>query len=230
VSRRASTIGLLFLAGAATSVLVAWACALLSPVEPDPAYSMRMIERAEFAPLPTWWPTDAFQDPGRQFLIGRAVGFGVTRDSYTPSLDLRGPDERYGTAMVQVTTIAYQISAGWPLRCLEGEQIDGGVFPDAPTAEWKPQSGIEMSPVAALRGRVGRVGFLPLRPRFAGLVLNALAYGSLLWLLTVASRSATRRVLRTRRRRRGLCPRCRYPVGRSPRCAECGSVLRPTSH
>ena len=59
----------------------------------------------------------------------------------------------------------------------------------------------------------------PFWPGFAG---NTIFYATLLWLL-IAAPFALRRFLRLRR---GLCPKCAYPMGESAVCTECGNQLR----
>jgi hypothetical protein len=62
---------------------------------------------------------------------------------------------------------------------------------------------------------------LPLRPMWPGMVLNTLFYAITLGLLL----GGIAGLHRTMRRRRGLCPRCAYPVGDSERCSECGTPV-----
>ncbi len=62
---------------------------------------------------------------------------------------------------------------------------------------------------------------LPLRPIWPGFAINTLFYGTLLWLL-IYGLSVMRRFLRLKR---GLCPKCAYPVGESEICSECGITL-----
>ncbi len=62
---------------------------------------------------------------------------------------------------------------------------------------------------------------LPLRPIWPGFAINTLFYGTLLWLL-IYGLSVLRRFVRVRR---GLCPKCAYPMGESHVCTECGGSL-----
>ncbi len=61
------------------------------------------------------------------------------------------------------------------------------------------------------------VGTLPLRPIWLGFIGNTLFYAGLLCLPFVV-----RRFVRVRR---GLCPKCVYPIGESAVCSECGKAL-----
>ena len=70
-------------------------------------------------------------------------------------------------------------------------------------------------------GRLGGDTPLPLRPIWPGFAINTLFYATLLWLLIPAP-FALRRFLRLKR---GLCPKCAYPMGESEVCSECGCEL-----
>ncbi len=63
--------------------------------------------------------------------------------------------------------------------------------------------------------------FLPLRPEWPGFAINTIFYAAILWLL-IPGPFALRRFLRVRR---GLCPKCAYPMGESSVCTECGCEL-----
>ncbi len=62
---------------------------------------------------------------------------------------------------------------------------------------------------------------LPLRPIWPGFAVNTLLYAAILWLI-IPGPFALRRLLRLRR---GLCPKCAYPMGGSAMCTECGKSL-----
>ncbi len=63
-------------------------------------------------------------------------------------------------------------------------------------------------------------GYLPLRPIWPGLVANSVVWGAVAWLLYFAFCAH----LKQRRRKRGLCPNCRYDLkgAISEVCPECG--------
>ena len=104
---------------------------------------------------------------------------------------------------------------GWPALTLwyESETPDG----------WMPTGGIA--------GGIKLLGFwehevrfpkaLPIRPIWPGLAVNTLFYAAVLWLL-IPGPFALRRFIRVRR---GLCPKCAYPMGHSDACSECGKAL-----
>ncbi len=64
-------------------------------------------------------------------------------------------------------------------------------------------------------------GFLLMCPLWLGFALNTIFYATLLWLL-IPGPFTLRRLLRLRR---GLCPKCAYPIGESAVCTECGRAL-----
>ena len=76
-----------------------------------------------------------------------------------------------------------------------------------------------------LRGRLAMmlpsVRYVPVRPLWPGFAINTLFYAAILWLLFAAPFALRRR----RRIKRGLCPKCAYPVGTNARCTECGKPL-----
>lgn len=67
--------------------------------------------------------------------------------------------------------------------------------------------------------------FLPTIPIWRGMVLNVACYGVAWWFLF----AAIGLVRRVRRRRRGGCPKCGYPVADLKRCPECGWAPRATT-
>lgn len=62
---------------------------------------------------------------------------------------------------------------------------------------------------------------LPLILLWPGFAINTLFYATILWAVLALPAALSR----TRRRRRGLCPACAYPVGTSPVCTECGAAV-----
>jgi hypothetical protein len=103
-----------------------------------------------------------------------------------------------------------RIGCGWPLvamRCSRGS--DGGPL------FWVDAMEINAAGLSAAWAGV------PLRPVWPGFAVNTLFYAAILWLPFGAF------ALRRRRRiKRGLCPKCAYPVGTSDKCTECGATLK----
>lgn len=67
---------------------------------------------------------------------------------------------------------------------------------------------------------------LPLTLLWPGFAINTLFYAITAWLLVVVPV----RFRTYRRRRRGLCERCAYPIGTSPVCSECGAAVVSREH
>ena len=70
-----------------------------------------------------------------------------------------------------------------------------------------------------------RIGILPLDPIWPGFAVNTLFYAAVLWLL-IPGPFVLRRFIRMKR---GLCPKCAYPMGEAAVCTECGEEL-PSRH
>ncbi len=90
-----------------------------------------------------------------------------------------------------------QSKAGWPLRTFQrGSSINA----------WERRN-VEI--------------VIPYAPLWPGFAVNTFFYAATLWLFIPGS-FALRRFLRLRR---GLCPKCAYPMGESAVCTECGCGL-----
>jgi hypothetical protein len=103
------------------------------------------------------------------------------------------------------------VIAGWPLLTVEGDY----------TPEWTGGRYIYHPRGMVSLMMAGRERDSPLRPIWPGFIVNTLFYALLLWLMFFAPFAARR----TRRRRRGLCEKCAYPIGTSPICTECGAAV-----
>ena len=99
------------------------------------------------------------------------------------------------------------IECGWPMHCLNLEH-------------WYSYRGRVPTTPASSGLIVGKVE-MPIRPTGPGFTINTLFYAGILWLLILGP-FALRRFLRVRR---GLCPKCAYPMGESAVCSECGNKL-----
>jgi hypothetical protein len=122
-----------------------------------------------------------------------------------------------GAPRLGINVCYRDLAWGWPklaLRTRITERYGTGFRPD----------------VIALEGgllkdalwRDGDVPYpLPLRPIVFGFALNTLFYAAILWLLILGP-FVLRRFIRVRR---GLCPKCAYPMAESSVCTECGRPL-----
>jgi len=113
------------------------------------------------------------------------------------------------------------VSCGWPIRSLtwfDYVSPTGAAPPSALQKVW--DGGIDVG-LAATPGPSGRFGVsrrVPIRPLWAGLLANV-AFWSITAAATGVIAVAWRRA---RRRKRGLCEACAYPVSGLATCPECG--------
>ncbi len=113
------------------------------------------------------------------------------------------------SATTQQAYYAQQISQfGWPFRGLESERHSWSI---ARVMAWR---GL-LKPIDPANGP------LLIRPIWPGFLANTVFYATVLWLL-ISCPFTLRRFLRLRR---GLCPKCAYPMGGSSVCTECGCGL-----
>jgi hypothetical protein len=193
------------LLGAIVNVAVAWGCEMWCP-------SVDMVNvGVRFYPLPAgerWyrsapvhWPPPA--ERGHVNLVGRtATWTSITR-------------ERQGLAPSDVFHFSQLvIECGWPLRSLEYEhQVNQRPYSIA------IEKLADFGEVPAWLRPIDERRRLPLRPIWPGFAINTLFYAAILWLLFAAPFALRRR----RRIKRGLCPKCAYPVGDSAVCTEWGA-------
>ena len=116
-----------------------------------------------------------------------------------------------------------RIDAGWPIRSFRGF-VSGGVKQPVTSRIPPPSQKPQVRGVITVERLVRNTTWprhLPYRPIWFGLVANTLLYAtviiSIMWLLFA--------VRVKRRLRRGLCPSCKYPIGVSDVCTECGVEL-----
>ncbi len=141
---------------------------------------------------------------------------GNRYDGPTVTLTLLHP---WGAGVPRVSTFPHIfVESGWPTRSMEGSMLPDGSLVES---------------YLLTQANVGPVDYrlLPLRPTWPGFAINTLFYAAILWLLwslirgPFVLRRFLRRFLRLRRGRRGLCPKCAYPMGESAVCTECGKPL-----
>ena len=90
-----------------------------------------------------------------------------------------------------------------------------------PSPSWRGTSDLVMRSQMPGAGATLEQFLSDIRPIWPGFIINAFLYGAFLW-LALCGPFVLRRY---RRAKRGLCPNCAYPVGRSPVCTECGGAL-----
>jgi hypothetical protein len=138
-----------------------------------------------------------------------------------------------GPGIGPMKTLACDVRAGWPARCLRGlhwqnppdaAAIRGGFWGAPMRARVGNDTWLYVD-ACALPGRLGPLRFgpertLPMRPLWRGLVLNVLAWAGLLWLVTLGPFE----IRRIARQARGQCVRCGYDLRGEDAagCPECG--------
>lgn len=105
----------------------------------------------------------------------------------------------------------WELHAGWPTMSLDGTSKMTETGTHYPFLFYLPEWLWE------------RVEFfvVPWRPQWPGFAINTLLYGGVPWLLVCGPFE----LRRYRRRKRGLCVYCAYPIGTSDVCTECGRAV-----
>lgn len=239
--KRTVAIALLLLfGGAVVNMAVAWTCAVYGTMDRSGMiYIPNQGERA------VWRDPAPSEVTGEPALVVRSHSWGfagmhmVGDRPPDSTLETRG-DEEGIVADIQFSSHVQRpdvldavlvVNAGWPMRALEGRRWHLSV----PVGWHFSETGFAMQqqgeratsvsefelPVNVNTAGAGESRMLPLLPLWWGFTINTLLYGMILWLLFLGP-FAARRMLR---RRRGLCARCAYPIGKSPVCTECGAAV-----
>ena len=208
MKRHVFIAAILLLGGAVMNVAAAWGCAMLSPHSPA-----GMVVVNFFGPDPPepdqsqrqWWAKHRphhFPDGTEGVLDVGVLIPGVSEVILVRGLSFGGSEWD-----------AFRHRAGLPARSLEAR-------------EWSSlRDGWEKE-----EGWLSLVGYrVPLYPIWPGFAVNTLFYAVVVALLCLVVRTGYVVVFRyLTRSRRGLCPKCAYPMGESAVCSECGKTL-PTS-
>lgn len=200
--------------GVITTVLTAWFFAYRTPLDNTPDQRPLISDRRTLRwlwPVPDEWP-----EPNLATVL-ECRGWSQTSVMRTVPTTLAP-----GFEVQQGTHVTSRERSGWP-------------FPALDVREMSPQPTSEQTLWAVCRlrldeGIVVRSGYssyssLPLRPYWPGFLAGvaswSICWGSVLGL--------GRRTVRLRRRARGLCISCRYPVRDLDTCPECGAAVRRRS-
>lgn len=128
----------------------------------------------------------------------------------------------------QFVDIAYKrhtrIDAGWPMRSFRGfvsGGLQGPFLPRNPIPKRLPQEEIDLIKIERPINDWKMTRYIPYMPIWFGLIVNTLFYATvivaIMWML-FAARSKMRL-------RHNLCPNCKYLIGVSEVCTECGTTL-----
>ena len=227
--RRVLTILILLLAGAVVNVGVAWGCAIWINVDAPTRSEQRAITLA--SPHEAWIAATQSR-VGATLLISRRNKYdveiqGTAGSSLHPKellpdwSGLRRAPTKFDAESCQ--GLAQLVDTrGWPLRALWSEPATSYWCGNAAPTTEPVRGGIRTS----LRQWTSVYGdvfprTLPLRPIWPNFVANTLFYAIVIWVLA-GGPFALRRDLRVRR---GLCPKCAYPMSESAVCSECGATL-----
>jgi hypothetical protein len=234
--RRRTVINLIvfLLLGATVNIAVAWTLAAC----PRRPVSYATIKEAQSCNQPPFWRLEQ----SAAFGIEKAIWTPVTRSfawfGNAPGLDLdlglvgareladapawcridwrEPPPEELECPLFYVLESA----AGWPLLAATSLS-EARLKNDGVMLELTSQSGFVLRRAVPFEEGLHDFRLLPLRPIWPGFAINSVVYATLLWVL----RSAPFAMRRRWRIRRGLCPKCAYPMGRGEVCTECGSRL-----
>ena len=184
-------------------VAVAMGCAVWSPVHLRGVWSGH-DESQEMSVPSTLRRYDTEYSAG----LG-STGFGVS--FYHISTDFMPGDVKPFRAPSYSFSVC---RTGFPFRCLRW--VHGLRVPPSESSPWA--RGIETKRKTSGMKIIRRI---PLMPEPVGMVLNVLIVSAAI----VLPRMAWRSVVVFRRRTKGLCVKCAYPIEPSaPRCPECGSA------
>lgn len=114
----------------------------------------------------------------------------------------------------------YRVMAvGWPQLCLWQAYVDA----EPPEGEYERVDGAIETPWPWAKDGLRVPRALPIRVLYAGFAVNAFIYAAL-WFALLFGFGATRTARRAIRKRRGLCPMCKYNVrgDLDSGCPECG--------
>ncbi len=227
MKRRLLIIAVFLLVGVVVNVAVAWACAAFVDPSRDSdatvasrATGHRTWELVKFQRLGVtcFWSTHGWQAAPTDW-----PGYGPSPETLLPSWsDLAEPTGDFLLAVESNDDKLILVEKrnvhcyGWPLRSAWCDWYEGGT---RASITWTGGGGHIETHLNPWRGFIPRP--LPLRPIWAGFLLNTMLYAGLMWLL-IPGPFALRRFLRVRR---GLCPKCAYPMGESSVCTECGKPL-----
>lgn len=201
----------LLLLGAVFTVAAAWGPAVrlgwlgITPTLPSVATSEELRWwRANVSPATDHKPTDVFRPDRREVEVGCDF----------VSMFSLGESPR-------VLAACYRHRYGLPLRAL-GYDLAYDTWTDHPdaSAPVERHSNWHWTIDVHRSGGVTTIT-LPLTPIWSGFAIDTLFFAAAS-ALTLAMR---RWMIRRWRLKRGRCPACKYPIGTSPVCTECGEAL-----
>lgn len=220
--RHARAIVWSLLAGVSLAVASAWALAAFgwfTAGDLVATYDERNTQ-VPAALVPEGWDTrswHSFTGPGiRRDLVSECMWMGSTL-----GMTMDGRPQR---------TIIH-ISVGWPWRSMtwwdyRSPQVTTiGVQPSRIVTAWNEGVDLGLGSVFGPGGRFGVARKVPIRPLWAGMVLNSFVFAC----AAFAGVRGVAALRRARRRKLGLCEACAYPVAELAACPECGRARCPAA-
>ena len=236
MKRVALTIVVFVLLGAVVNVGVAWGCAVWIPATGPYIGEVRRASLLEVESDGTWlfWALDRFEQSGAVFYLSHwdtrsdriDCGEITTQSTYLRPSELAPSWAGLRTPPATDDEIRDLHPYGWPDHQIRRVNAYGWPF----ISMWQDfvytgggygSTLVRGLQLAFLPPDGGLARAVPLRPIWPGFAVNTLLYGTLFCLL-ICLAIAVRRFLRLRR---GLCPKCAYPMGESAVCSECGNEL-----
>ena len=238
MKRRLLTAAIFLLAGAVVNVVVAWGCAVLVGIDLNTLDRSTALWNED-----GYWHVLEYRELGAAWIISSRQHLSrlnydrIERDGdpriFCPSwTSFQQPTKEYRAQSGHKFSMVNRLAdaRGWPMLALWSESamtfldprnetvqkrgVRGGV--ETLFAPWQPRF---IDPWSKVLFPLPRS--LPLRPIWPGFAINTVFYATLLWLL-IGGAFALRRLVRVRR---GLCPKCAYPMGEPGVCTECGQGL-----
>jgi hypothetical protein len=249
ITKRASRrMALLLLAGAMINVAVAWTSAICVRIDNKTVGALGRAEFLSSPAAPCWNVTVLRSSTAARFIY--VLRFSTIElydesgqltapihennipdwsEAHVPSRLLTMNQYRKPGPGETVPDVIVEDARGWPWLSLQCEHavsmsrlvqapFVSGIVGGIPIGMVGDTAGAANWPPAWWYSRA-----LPLRPLWPGFAINTLFYAALCWLAFFVPFALRRR----HRRRRGLCPACAYPVGRSGLCTECGAAVPP---
>ena len=190
----------LLLLGAVLTVAAAWAPALWYDFFGEDSGNVSAVTNDDLQ----WWRATVSADADHELTKV------VRRDRVSLGFDL--------VSMYSIKEVlkaeAFRGRFGFPLQSLEYSQWELDPYPFRAPA-WQTRGCWILN-----RGGATIITF-PLIPIWSGFGIDTLFFAALSTLIL----AGWRRLIRRRRLKRGRCPACKYPIGTSPVCTECGEAL-----
>ena len=230
MKRRLLIAAIFLLAGAVVNVAVAWRCAAWSKTIGHPAeqviFDSPLAELGEISVAPAFSGFGLRMDLVHSQALNYHVDLSISCG--WPLLSMRQPTWRHFSVMrPPPDPQTYSKVVGFLRSLPDGRDPDPQLASFFGSSEEYSEAAAFMSWLgtcfekASVQAMATPRRMLLTRPVWPGFAINTGFYAAVLWLL-ICGPFALRRVVRARR---GLCPKCAYPMGGSAVCSECGKAI-----